>query len=92
MFTIELWGGPLDGSTHTVDKYVLDFGYLRVMSSTNSIKWYQAASETEQIKTDILIYKRQKYLPGWACIAQDWDDVVKAVHTCHPLEKWVFVA
>ena len=39
---------------------------------------------------EILIYKRQRWNPGWACFQENWAGEWGPQYACMPIHKWTW--
>lgn len=90
MIIITLLGGPSDGEEYAISNDIWLQGSFRVLAPSSSVKWVSEPEPITKIGSEILEYRRQRFHPGWACIAEDWDGVIKAVAACRPMHKWTF--
>lgn len=87
MITITLLGGPRDGEDYKIQDEIWHSGYFKIMDLLEPVRWFTGTEMPLQVlKHRVLVYKRQKWNPGWACI-DPWFGLMEA---CMPIHKWAF--
>ena len=87
--TIVLLGGACDGKELIIRYDTWKSGYIKVPVPIK-IKWSPEPELTTMHSPEILIYKRQRWNPGWACFQENWAGEWGPQYACMPIHKWTW--